>query len=361
MADSATILPPLWADNVSYNGTALRLLANAAMFPVIGGAAPIRTKSGVLPGAGTPLKVLAFSGMNIRVSPGFALVANKSASDQGSYLVGSVTTQTLTVGTSDGINPRVDLVIAQVDESSGTPTATVRVVAGTPAPSPSDPALTGSYAILARILVPANSSSVSTGNITDKRELVVTAGGVIPALSSTSITDIFDGQLRYDTDTGRLSVYTTATGWAQLAAPTTPRGIIGKFVATSNSAAWTDAAEVTVQTVPAMTFTAGRRYKITSLFAIGNPSGANAAGDIILLRHRVGGGTKGGIRVTTTAGTAGTGINGGVLVTYVDDATSGSFAVTLVAQNSSGSGSHANIAAAGLPTYTIVEDLGSAV
>lgn len=100
---------------------------------------------------------------------------------------------------ANATNPRDDLIIAQQSDTfygDGVSTWTIRQVVGTPAGSPSDPAVTGSpdYIPLARVRVPANATTITSGNITDLRAsghakslvgglTAVAIGGILPVRS----------------------------------------------------------------------------------------------------------------------------------------------------------------------------------
>jgi hypothetical protein len=73
-----------------------------------------------------------------------------------------VTAGTVTIGTADATNPRIDLVVAN---SSGTKA----VLAGTAAANPKPPARTANDVVLAVVYVPANDTVITTNQITDQR------------------------------------------------------------------------------------------------------------------------------------------------------------------------------------------------
>lgn len=96
----------------------------------------------------------------------------------GYYLEVYSAKETLTISAADGSNPRIDRVVARRDLSGRT--ALLAVLTGTPAASPTAPALTQAAAgiweeSLAQILVPAGSSSVVDANITDERTFATTS------------------------------------------------------------------------------------------------------------------------------------------------------------------------------------------
>lgn len=110
--------------------------------------------------------------MSVDVAAGYAWIRGTESAHQGAYHVYNDGTVNLSVAASDATNPRIDLVIAKVQDafySGATRTASVTVVTGTPAASPTDPTLPANALVLARVRVPATSTSVVTANITDVR------------------------------------------------------------------------------------------------------------------------------------------------------------------------------------------------
>lgn len=112
------------------------------------------------------------SNMNVTVATGRALI-------QGFYFENDAIA-TLTLGTADATNPRIDRIILRVNLSADT--ITQAVLQGTPGASPSAPALTQSSSVweisLAQVRVNAGVSSVSNSNVTDERRLSVPDGGL---------------------------------------------------------------------------------------------------------------------------------------------------------------------------------------
>lgn len=87
----------------------------------------------------------------------------------GSVYVGSktavaVTGATVTPGAASGSNPRIDLVV--VDN-----TGALSITAGTAAAQPELPAIPASRTVLAAVLIPTSATSITSGNLVDKRVL----------------------------------------------------------------------------------------------------------------------------------------------------------------------------------------------
>lgn len=112
--------------------------------------------------------------MSVDVAAGLGLATGTVSAEQGPYGLYNDATETLTVAAADATNPRKDLVIAQPRDSTydgDDDDGFLTVVTGTPAASPSDPALTDypNAVVLARIDVDANATSIVDADITDLR------------------------------------------------------------------------------------------------------------------------------------------------------------------------------------------------
>lgn len=119
------------------------------------------------------------SGMNVKVDSGQALI-------RGHYYSNTATV-TLTVTAANPTNPRIDLVVLELDPSANT--IVLRVVAGTPAGSPVAPALVqtdaGVYQLkMAEIAVAANAFSITAPNVTDTRPFLATAADLAAAVTT---------------------------------------------------------------------------------------------------------------------------------------------------------------------------------
>lgn len=161
-------------------------------------------RSGVIPSAyaagfaSTPLDFYVSAqtspNMSVYVYQGSAFIGR---STQGGYLAYSTTQPTLTVATANATNPRIDLVYLQILDhalgDAGAPSlggyAQLGISTGTPAPSPTAPALPANAVSLATILVPANSTSVIQSNITDTRKGTALNGAIRNLLAGDALSD----------------------------------------------------------------------------------------------------------------------------------------------------------------------------
>ena len=110
--------------------------------------------------------------MSVDVAAGRIWIKGTEATFQGTYHAENRATVNLTIGTSDATHPRIDLVVAKVEDASysgATNAWSLAVVEGTPAASPSAPAAPANSFTLAQVSVAALASSVVDANITDTR------------------------------------------------------------------------------------------------------------------------------------------------------------------------------------------------
>lgn len=137
------------------------------------------------------LTVTPGTGLQVVLAPGNTFIRYGSAAVASARLVSLVNNFNLTIGTPDASNPRLDLVVAYIDNAvslpSGVPTAAnldgkgvakSKIIQGTPAAVPSEPngtaiqASVGAgnpYTVLAQIRVNAGVSVIASSAITDKR------------------------------------------------------------------------------------------------------------------------------------------------------------------------------------------------
>lgn len=168
---------PLWIAGGCYTDVDLRVYF--AMLEACPG-------GGVRLDTGGELAVTAPGGMNVAVAPGSAWVPGSDAAGQGTYLVDNATSTTLAIGANASGNPRIDRIVADVNDpaftGTGTAVFTLVVVAGTPAGSPSAPATPASAISLATVAVANGAASIVAGNITDTRDFCSGGGaGLMPS------------------------------------------------------------------------------------------------------------------------------------------------------------------------------------
>ena len=131
--------------------------------------------NGVVYDVSTALKVLTSSGMNVSMQAGAAFLLGRKYENTAAL--------TLAIGTANGALPRVDRIVIKLDKTARTIAA--YVLAGTPASTPTAPAITQGVDVfeisVAQVYVGAGVSSITPTDITDER-LDTTVCGIVTGL-----------------------------------------------------------------------------------------------------------------------------------------------------------------------------------
>ena len=119
------------------------------------------------------------SGMTVFVDTGEALV-------RGHYYKNTAS-ETVTIGTANPTNPRIDSVVLRLDPTANS--ITLAVLAGTAAVSPSAPTLTqtdtGIYEqLIANVTVPAGAVVIQLANVSDQRTLLLPNADLVALLGA---------------------------------------------------------------------------------------------------------------------------------------------------------------------------------
>jgi hypothetical protein len=213
MATQINCSAPAWVDYVTGDASSpWRCYDVGTRLFSAGTAAANQVPSGVYPGMGA-MQVVAATGMNITASAGYCAVANSTSSLEGGYVFGLMTSGLLTVAAADTTNPRIDLVVAWVnDTGDDSASSYVELVTGTPAATPAAPTAPGNSLTLAQIAVAANVTSIVSSNITDTRSYVVAPGGILPIVNEAAAPAVPPAQFMYRLDTGQLCQGTGTAG-----------------------------------------------------------------------------------------------------------------------------------------------------
>jgi hypothetical protein len=180
---------------------------------------------GVFPGNGA-MAVTAAGGMNVQISAGYCCCPNSTSALQGGYVFGLMQAQTLALQAASLTYPRIDIVVANVNDlgtdASG---AVVQVVEGTPGATPTPPAAPANSITLAQVAVGASATSVTSANITDTRAYVVAPGGVLPIQNEAAAPAMPSSQFFYNLQTNQLCIGTGTAGTTALPSilPWTPQ------------------------------------------------------------------------------------------------------------------------------------------
>lgn len=131
---------------------------------------------GVTMDTGAALQVVAGSGMNVTVKPGWCCI-------KGTFGVEDKD-RTLAVQGSDPSQDRIDTVVARWNRNVNARYVELYVVKGTPAPKPTRPALTRNASVheigLADVFIPAGSGAITQQRITDTRLETGRCGAMAP-------------------------------------------------------------------------------------------------------------------------------------------------------------------------------------
>lgn len=208
MATSVTTSLPMWLTGATYDGSGGNDLRNSGVTAYFfdpgitsGGGGTIGLRSGVVGGAG--LLVSPSTGLSVAVQPGSFVVANSTNPLYGGYASTLAAQATLAVATADPSNPRIDLIVAYVsDVGTSASFGAVAILAGSPAPTPTAPTPPANSLTLAQLLVPAGTSTITAGLITDQRQFTVATGGILVAPKGT--VSGYTGMVAFDPASGSL-------------------------------------------------------------------------------------------------------------------------------------------------------------
>ena len=156
-------LNPLWLQNLSYPARIDRVI-----FDSIWSEGIFKPNDFKVTQSGTP-------GMSVQVAAGTATVTGDDQVEQGKYLVRSDASVTgVTISVAPGTGQRNDLIVLKVRDSNAgvgvDDDAIIQVVAGTASLTPVDPAVPDTALVLARVRVPAGTSSITNSLIDDLRQ-----------------------------------------------------------------------------------------------------------------------------------------------------------------------------------------------
>jgi hypothetical protein len=182
------------------------------MFHALAGGSP-NNANGIFESGDLAVAEKGTPNMSVDIAEGAAWIAGSEATYQGSYFIENRASLNIAVAAADATNPRKDLVVAKVEDSaySGATNAwSLSVVTGTPAASPSEPAVPANSIVLAMIDVAALSTTVLNAVISDRR--IITQEGQAPrgTVTTTSVARPASpqtGDVIYETDTTMLRVW----------------------------------------------------------------------------------------------------------------------------------------------------------
>lgn len=167
--------------------------------------------------------------MSVDVSAGTCYVLNNGwAANSGDikyWRVVSDTVENVSIDSNSSGNPRIDIIVVKIDNTvapndEATNVATVEVVKGTPASSPSAPATPSNALLLAEVYVADGATSITNADITDRREYF---GGKLDHINIIGNKDVVNHSvipvsdqtlniLEYKDKNGNLDAYMDADG-----------------------------------------------------------------------------------------------------------------------------------------------------
>lgn len=200
--------PPSWLQNGSHPAENDRLTTQA-----------LWNTTGVIGTSSMQVTANSPVGMSVLVATGWAAIVGTSTTNMGTYVAYNDASTTLTITTANPTNPRIDRVVATIEDayySGSTNTVVYSVVAGTPAGSPSAPATPANSISLATVAVAAGATSITSANITDTRVLasvpahILTSPVVVSPEERTTVSaTAATGTINYDALTQAILYYTT--------------------------------------------------------------------------------------------------------------------------------------------------------
>lgn len=304
--------------------------------------------SGVTTTGGLKVTATGTPDMNVHVAPGLAFVKGTEATGQGFYVVGNDADLARTIAAADNTNDRHDIVYVAVRDSeySGSnDDGPIAVATGIPSATPADPDLPENALPLARVVVQANASSITNGDITDLRT-AASARSVVVCTSSTRPPNPRRGQVIFESDTGSVLVYYGATtGWRP---PwNRPWGLVAFGQVTANSGPITTAQTNVVSAD--VTPLANRRYRV---FAKCRPTTASTGLNVFCTLETV----PSGADLDVIGDTLAAGGQTTMRPEYVGGLSTSVTGVRMGLNTSTGT--IVNAAGSTFPTFIGVEDLG---
>ena len=195
----------------SYSAEELRQIGSHALYH--GSANRVGAREGVRPGAGDPVTV---AGGNYQIQTHTGVIEPAGSTTQGPYTYIELQGTATALNPADGSNPRIDALDVQVSDDdadgSGGRGHEIVYVPGTPAGTPTAPALTARSYRLATITVPAGDEASAT--ILELAPWTVASGGVLPVRNEDELPALgtYGGMAAFQQDTGAFKLH-DGTDW----------------------------------------------------------------------------------------------------------------------------------------------------
>jgi hypothetical protein len=197
----------------------------------------LHARTGIWPAAaGYVGEVALLSDTQVQTNPFRATIAGTQSGVQGDYTVCNDAVRTTTIGARDAANTRLDLLVTYVRDTGYAPNEGVNdvryavIIPGTPAASPTTPAVPVNALVHGTITVPKVGGAAVTF-ASSPPGYVVALGGVRPAVAADVAAPLYDGQTRWHPTT-RLEAGVGGV-WEHPA----PMGVVAQFTQTADAAA----------------------------------------------------------------------------------------------------------------------------
>lgn len=212
-----TVGSPAWlaasAGDPAYDATELRVIDT--LYATYDGAV-LGGREGVRPGGNSLAVSVSGSPLNWNVAPGICAVSGITSGVLGMYVVPVTATESGVLTAADATFARKDILVLKVtDAEAGDSTRKAEVVylVGTPAATPSAPAVPAKSFLIATIDVPKTGSGSPA--VTQNSKYTVASGGILPTASRPA--SPYAGMTIFNTVSGIMEYY-TGIAWAPLSA-----------------------------------------------------------------------------------------------------------------------------------------------
>lgn len=233
MANSAPHLNPAWVDKDVTNSNAVNAIAARYGTGALAQPAPGSTftwAGGVYPGDSSGTTISDYQCTQTTPSATMAALVQAGQAQVyrslgGPYQGTSTASFTVAIGAAN-TSPRIDYLVMRFRDigldSSGSAVATYApiVLPGTPSGSPVEPtgSLTDGDLLIAAVTVRANTTSILTSDISDRRVFNTARGGIYPKSSTDTRNGAYAGHTRYNLTSGSVETW-DGSAWQVIAAP----------------------------------------------------------------------------------------------------------------------------------------------
>lgn len=304
--------PPVWIQAGTAHPDADRLISSVVVDRNVDSAGVLKSiEGGVVPPLNQLQPTVLGYDMNVTFSGGTVIVPRVGNDPAGVFLCHNQGNATVSIAPAT-TQPRFDIIVAEVLstlQGDATNEWRLRVIQGTEAASPTEPAVTGSKVRLARVrVIPAGqnggTNKIAASQLTDQRSFVAGLGGVHLAWNGVLYPQHSPGRLLYDVSSKTLQV-SNGTVWETLhtlekttahLATLRPRQVFHNGELATNSESWTSTPSdieqggaATPISIPNISSPSGQ-FKVT-ISAYGRVDAVGQAGHVSVEARRASGNT----------------------------------------------------------------------